>query len=307
MRVDNIPCGPAANESERKAFLHLKQQLLSIAGHDQWILLTNLAFSVTHQHQSDEIDIIAIGPPGIRVIEVKHWDAPVGCRKTAPSSRLKPTKLQTKRAKSQQRCAKSSRVSAGSAHRSCSQKAPPRPKASPANPFSASAFTHSPTGKPPSTLTPRPYFLAPMCIGSPAPSIPGAQSPSTAPSGGSLATQISNSRHPKKNVSTAVYRGIHQPSQDAIILHLYDPVRGRRVQRRGPRQQRIRNHRQNSAIPLGPPHSRHLPDRARLRRRNVLLHPRRPLRAPHRDKGLRHLVGYDRSAPSRPQRPPCAR
>ena len=42
---------------------------------DEWILLTNLAFSVTHQNQSDEIDIIAIGPPGIRVIDVKHWTA----------------------------------------------------------------------------------------------------------------------------------------------------------------------------------------------------------------------------------------
>ncbi|MCI0667733.1 MAG: NERD domain-containing protein, partial [Methylococcaceae bacterium] len=44
-------------------------------GNDEWILLTNLAFSVTHQFQSDEIDIIAIGPPGVRVIEVKHWTA----------------------------------------------------------------------------------------------------------------------------------------------------------------------------------------------------------------------------------------
>ena len=33
----------------------------------------DLAFSVTHRMQSDEIDIIAIGPPGVRVIEVKHW------------------------------------------------------------------------------------------------------------------------------------------------------------------------------------------------------------------------------------------
>src|SRR4029077_10366013 len=36
---------------------------------------TNLAFSVTHHLQSDEIDIVVIGPPGIRVIEVKHWTA----------------------------------------------------------------------------------------------------------------------------------------------------------------------------------------------------------------------------------------
>ena len=37
------------------------------------MLLTNLTWSVTHQFQADEIDMIAIGPPGVRVIEVKHW------------------------------------------------------------------------------------------------------------------------------------------------------------------------------------------------------------------------------------------
>ena len=42
-------------------------------GDDTWVLLTNLTYSVTHQLQSNEIDIIAIGPPGVRVIEVKHW------------------------------------------------------------------------------------------------------------------------------------------------------------------------------------------------------------------------------------------
>ena len=41
----------------------------------EWLLLTNLAFSTTHRRQSDEIDIVAIGPPGVRVIEVKHWNA----------------------------------------------------------------------------------------------------------------------------------------------------------------------------------------------------------------------------------------
>ena len=73
MRVRVIPCGPVANESERKAIEHLKQRLQSEQGDDEWILLTNLAFSVTHQLQSDEIDIISIGPPGVRVIDVKHW------------------------------------------------------------------------------------------------------------------------------------------------------------------------------------------------------------------------------------------
>lgn len=73
MRVVVIPCGPAANASEVAATEHLKRRLEAEPGDDEWFLLTNLAFSVTHRMQSDEIDIIAIGPPGVRVIEVKHW------------------------------------------------------------------------------------------------------------------------------------------------------------------------------------------------------------------------------------------
>jgi hypothetical protein len=73
MKVSVVQCGPMANESERKAIEHLKQHLQSEQGDDEWILLANLAFSVNHRMQSDEIDIIAIGPPGVRVIEVKHW------------------------------------------------------------------------------------------------------------------------------------------------------------------------------------------------------------------------------------------
>lgn len=75
MKVTLFSCGPTANESELKAAEHLKSRLQSTPGDDEWILLTNLAFSVTHQLQSDEIDMIAIGPPGVQVIEVKHWTA----------------------------------------------------------------------------------------------------------------------------------------------------------------------------------------------------------------------------------------
>jgi hypothetical protein len=75
MRVTLFSCGPAANESELIAFKHLESRLQSTAGDGEWVLLTNLAFSITHQLQSAEIDIVAIGPPGIRVIEVKHWTA----------------------------------------------------------------------------------------------------------------------------------------------------------------------------------------------------------------------------------------
>ena len=75
MNVTSFACGPFANESERTAFEHLRSRIESSLGasDDQWILLTNLTWSVTHQFQADEIDMIAIGPPGVRVIEVKHW------------------------------------------------------------------------------------------------------------------------------------------------------------------------------------------------------------------------------------------
>lgn len=79
MKVSIIPCGEVVNESEAIAIDRLKRELINTAtplgncSDDEWILMTNIAFSVTHQFQSDEIDIIAIGPPGVRVIEVKHW------------------------------------------------------------------------------------------------------------------------------------------------------------------------------------------------------------------------------------------
>jgi len=75
VKVIPISCGPAVNESERRAITQLKTRLIAEQGNGEWLLLTNLAFSTTHHRQSDEIDIIAIGPPGVRVIEVKHWNA----------------------------------------------------------------------------------------------------------------------------------------------------------------------------------------------------------------------------------------
>ena len=75
MKVIHVSCGPAVNESERKAVARMKERLSSEPGDGLWLLLTNLAFSATHLRQSDEIDIVAVGPPGVRVIEVKHWTA----------------------------------------------------------------------------------------------------------------------------------------------------------------------------------------------------------------------------------------
>ena len=73
MNVRCFPCGPFANDSERKAFEHVRSRLGSTLGDDVWVLLTNLAFSVNHRVQADEIDLVVIGPPGVRVVEVKHW------------------------------------------------------------------------------------------------------------------------------------------------------------------------------------------------------------------------------------------
>ncbi len=75
MNVHHVPCGPTVNESERKAFEQIRSRLISEPGGDEWILLTNLAFSAENRRQSDEIDIVAIGPSGVQVIEVKHWTA----------------------------------------------------------------------------------------------------------------------------------------------------------------------------------------------------------------------------------------
>ncbi len=74
-KVNVIPCGPAVNDSERKAIQRLKASLIGDRGDGPWVLLTNLTLSTTHRLQSDEIDIVVLGPPGVRVIEVKHWTA----------------------------------------------------------------------------------------------------------------------------------------------------------------------------------------------------------------------------------------
>jgi serine/threonine protein kinase len=73
MRVNHISCGQVANESETKAIEFLKNALKSVPGDSEWILLTNLFFSVNNQAQSEEIDIVALGPTGVTVLEVKHW------------------------------------------------------------------------------------------------------------------------------------------------------------------------------------------------------------------------------------------
>lgn len=71
MKVKHVPCGPAVNESERIAFEWIKSFLNSARG--EWFLLTNVSFSASDRSQSDEIDAVVIGPPGVQLVEVKHW------------------------------------------------------------------------------------------------------------------------------------------------------------------------------------------------------------------------------------------
>lgn len=69
MTARHIPCGVAVNESERQAIERLESKLP-----DGWILLSNLNHSSSAAYPSDEIDLIVIGPPGVTVADVKHWD-----------------------------------------------------------------------------------------------------------------------------------------------------------------------------------------------------------------------------------------
>lgn len=69
MPANHISCGPPANLSEIKAVERLKPLL-----DKQWTLLSNLQVIADEDRQPSEIDIIAVGPAGVLVIEVKHWD-----------------------------------------------------------------------------------------------------------------------------------------------------------------------------------------------------------------------------------------
>ena len=73
MTVHHIPCGEYANESERTAVERLKSELARVPG--IWIILSNVPHSVTTQAVPDDVDLIVIGPSGLHVIEVKHWDS----------------------------------------------------------------------------------------------------------------------------------------------------------------------------------------------------------------------------------------
>ena len=89
-----IPCGEFVNESERIAVERLRSKLQSVEAF--WILLSNLNHSAQSGSRSDEIDLIAIGPSGVYVIEIKHWDAAY-LRQQAPVAEAERINAKAKR------------------------------------------------------------------------------------------------------------------------------------------------------------------------------------------------------------------
>lgn len=85
MALIHLQCGIFVNESERHAAEYIKARLQNYAAENDWVILTNYSNSSNSRYLSDEIDLVVIGPNGVSVIEVKHWNA----------SDIKGAKLQT--------------------------------------------------------------------------------------------------------------------------------------------------------------------------------------------------------------------
>lgn len=74
MKVKPIKCGEFINDSEKIAYEKIYSKLVSIPGNETYIILTNLTFSLDQKYLSDEIDQLIIGPSGVILVEVKHWN-----------------------------------------------------------------------------------------------------------------------------------------------------------------------------------------------------------------------------------------
>jgi serine/threonine protein kinase len=70
--VRHLPCGDYVNTSEQLAVERVRAKLEGAGGY--WILLSNLNHSQHPGLRSDEVDLVVIGPNGVHVVEVKHWD-----------------------------------------------------------------------------------------------------------------------------------------------------------------------------------------------------------------------------------------
>ena len=73
MSFHHIPCGSPVNHSEELATERTKALLKAVGG--DWVLLTNLALITNQDRQPDDLDMVLIGPCGVLLVEVKHWDA----------------------------------------------------------------------------------------------------------------------------------------------------------------------------------------------------------------------------------------
>ncbi|HEX8565190.1 MAG TPA: protein kinase [Pyrinomonadaceae bacterium] len=74
MGLNHFLCGAFVNDSERYAAEYLKSRLQNHAALNDWVLLTNYANSSSSQYLSDELDLVVVGPGGISVVEIKHWN-----------------------------------------------------------------------------------------------------------------------------------------------------------------------------------------------------------------------------------------
>lgn len=75
MAVKIIRFSEAVNASEVTAEAKCKTALEALSDTAPWNVFAGLASSSSPLHQSDDLDLVPIGPRGVFLIEVKHWDA----------------------------------------------------------------------------------------------------------------------------------------------------------------------------------------------------------------------------------------
>src|ERR1039457_2588463 len=75
MAVKIIRFSEPVNASEIAAESRCKTALENLGDSAPWIVFAGLASSSSPLHQSDDLDLLPIGPRGVFLIEVKHWDA----------------------------------------------------------------------------------------------------------------------------------------------------------------------------------------------------------------------------------------
>lgn len=75
MAIKIIKCAPFVNESEKIALETLEKTLKNNKIEDEWLIYANVSLpSGLPDKLPVEIDLLIIGPSGVQVIEVKHWD-----------------------------------------------------------------------------------------------------------------------------------------------------------------------------------------------------------------------------------------